>query len=394
MPVVPASREVFGAERGPRAPLRKASASRLTTRLHELDALMSRELLCEWLKLPAAPWPVNHYALLGLPPGQGTTEEIEQRVLERMESLRHHQLLYPDQVTEGMNLVAQAMICLTDPKARYDYDRQLGLITAEYPAPPPESPVIDVPPIEKRRPKPSRPDLPAPNLPAVNVLPAADTEAEPVADEILIPELADEEPLRLSADEEDETSGEAAYRLVEEPKPQAAPAEAPVDYRTPRRKLYANIVRVRRVLRVWERLRAYLDEPEKTFERRTDTVAFMACLSELRPLLPTVADLVGGPSQHGNLVAVLTRQQLIVEMFRSLLPSQREALARDCQSAHYVLLEHYAELRAQARQRTARNFARRVWRPLLREIVARPEWLLLGISIVALVVAFYRSVPR
>jgi hypothetical protein len=288
------------------------------------------------------------------------------------------------------------MICLTDPKARYEYDRQLGLITAEHPGPPqelleeiPAAPVIDAPPIEKRRPKSPRPDLPA-----VNVLPAADTEAEPVADEILIPELADEEPLRLSTDEEDETSAEAAYRLEEQPKLETAPAAAPVDYRTPRRQLYANIVRIRRVLRVWERLRAYLDEPEKTFERRTDTVAFMACLSDLRPLLPTVADLVGGPNQPGNLVAVLTRQQLIVEMFRSLLPSQREALARDCQSAHYVLLEHYAELREQARQRTARNFARRVWRPLLREIVARPEWLLLGISIVALVIAFYRSVPR
>ncbi len=366
---------------------------------------MSRELLCEWLKLPATPWPVNHYALLGLTPGQGTTEEIEQRVLERMESLRHHQLLYPDQVTEGMNLVAQAMICLTDPKSRYEYDRQLGLTTAEHPGPPQESPevisvapAIDVPPAEKRRSKPSRPDLPAPSsraeLPAVNVPSIADREAEPIADEILIPELADEEPLRIAPEEEEETGAEAAYRLVEEPKAPAAPAAPPVDYRTPRRKLYANIVRIRRVLRVWERLRAYLDEPEKTFDRRTDTVAFMTCLSDLRPLLPTVADLIGGPNQPGNLIAVLSRQQLIVEMFRSLLPSQRENLARDCQSAHYVLLEHYAELREQARQRTARNFARRVWRPLLREIVARPEWLLLGISIIALAIAFYRSVPR
>ena len=69
----------------------------------------------------------------------------------------------------------------------------------------------------------------------------------------------------------------------------------------------------------------------------------MACLSDLKPLLPTVSDLIGGPNQHGSLIGMLTRQQLIVDVFRSLLPSQREALARDCQSAHYVLLEYYAE---------------------------------------------------
>jgi uncharacterized membrane protein YdfJ with MMPL/SSD domain len=59
-----------------------------------------------------------------------------------------------------------------------------------------------------------------------------------------------------------------------------------------------------------------------------------------------------------------------------------------------VLLEYYADLRGQARRRTKRNFVRQVWRPMLREIVARPEWLLLGVSIIALVIAFYRSVPR
>ena len=107
-------------------------------------------------------------------------------------------------------------------------------------------------------PRPSRPETPARNVPAANVPPIDATEAGPIADEILIPELADEEPLRLAAGDDDEADGEIAYRVAEEPPPPPAPEAAPVDYRTPRRKLYANIVRVRRVLRVWEQLRAYL----------------------------------------------------------------------------------------------------------------------------------------
>ena len=74
---------------------------------------MGHELLCGWLEIAPDSWPPDYYALLGLPPGEGTTDEIEQRVLERMEKLRHYQLMHPELVTEGMNLLAQAMITLS-----------------------------------------------------------------------------------------------------------------------------------------------------------------------------------------------------------------------------------------------------------------------------------------
>ena len=86
----------------------------------------NRDLLCTWLNLPKAPWPPNYYLLLGLAWGQGSTEEIEHRVLERMEKLRQHQLMRPDAVTRGMNLLAQAMNCLTNPITRLEYDRTPG----------------------------------------------------------------------------------------------------------------------------------------------------------------------------------------------------------------------------------------------------------------------------
>src|SRR5262245_12031578 len=47
-----------------------------------------------------------------------------------MDRLRAHQLLHPDAVTEGMNRLAQALVCLTDPVARAAYDRTHGFAPA------------------------------------------------------------------------------------------------------------------------------------------------------------------------------------------------------------------------------------------------------------------------
>lgn len=87
----------------------------------------NRDLLCKWLNLPKSPWPPDYYTLVGLARGQGTTEEIEHRILERMEKLRQHQLMQPVAVTRGMNLLAQAMNCLTHPDTRLEYDRTLSI---------------------------------------------------------------------------------------------------------------------------------------------------------------------------------------------------------------------------------------------------------------------------
>jgi hypothetical protein len=365
---------------------------------------MSRELLSTWLDVPAAPWPPDHYALLGLSRGQGDTEEIEQRVLERMEKLRNYQLMHPELVTEGMNLLAQAMVCLTDPKSRDDYDRKLGLapretipsvIILEEEEEAPVVPAIEVAPPPPRK---SRP--PEPGTPTVYALDEEQSESEALPDAILIPEFV-EEPLPLPPEEDAEESDDETYtgvaeefrrrpELDEEPEPDEREWD---EGRAYRRGLYAELVRLRRVLHLWEQVRAYLDDPEKTFARRTDTIAFIARLTELRPLLDAVAEYVGGTNQPGSLLAMLTRQQLGVDTFRSLLPSQRDALAKDCRSAHYVLEDEYRRLRKYVRSLNVKGFKRRVWRPFLRQLVARPEWLLLFFGVVALVVAFVRSVP-
>lgn len=329
---------------------------------------MDRALLCTWLNLAETTWPPDHYSLLGFAPGEGRTEELEQRVLERMDLLRRYQLMHPETVTEGMNLLAQAMICLTDPVPRREYDRQIGRVADE---------PLELPDADDIRP------APLIELPLALPPEPKRTSLKEVDYPLPIPYPLEGPPEKIEADDEEV-----------EPEPLPATVQPTLATKTVRRELYAELVRIRRVLRIWDRLRLYLDDPAKAFLRRTETVAFMNCLAELRPLLPTVADLVGSSTQPGKLVAALAKQQLVVEMFRSLLPSQRESLSKDCRSAHFVLREHYQKLRAEVRRQTAKGFTRRIWLPLVREVIFRPEWVMLAVGLLALTIAFVRSVPK
>src|SRR5262249_4677779 len=78
---------------------------------------MNDQLICTWLGITDAAWPPDHYRLLGLPMGEPNIERIEEQVHRRLESVRRYQLTHPEIVTEAMNRLAQAFVCLTDPAA-------------------------------------------------------------------------------------------------------------------------------------------------------------------------------------------------------------------------------------------------------------------------------------
>ncbi|HEV2949212.1 MAG TPA: hypothetical protein VGX70_17695 [Gemmataceae bacterium] len=82
-------------------------------------------LICERLGLAVENWPPDHYALLGLPRGEGDSQVIEDRVHERMQRVRPLQIAYPEEASEAMNRLAQAWSCLTDPVARSAYNQSL-----------------------------------------------------------------------------------------------------------------------------------------------------------------------------------------------------------------------------------------------------------------------------
>src|SRR5438552_19183826 len=86
---------------------------------------MDRQLICTWLGLSDAAWPPDHYRLLGLEAGERNIERIEEQVHRRLESVRRYQLTHPELVTEAMNRLAQAFVCLTDPAAKRAYDVEL-----------------------------------------------------------------------------------------------------------------------------------------------------------------------------------------------------------------------------------------------------------------------------
>jgi hypothetical protein len=346
---------------------------------------MGQDKLRGWLNLPVGPWPPDHYALIGLTRGEGTAEQIEVRVLERLERLRRYQLPHPDEATEGMNLLARALDTLTDPEARRAYDRSLGIHTVPISEPPPLPqddlfhslfPDVSLRPVES----PGLVPFDEPLLPEAILLP--DVEDEPDVDD-------DPEFIEGSAAELPDVSvlpaTPAMARLEERPAPRLQRPQSP------KRELYAELARVRRVLRVWERARPYLTDTDRTFSRRTDALALMGCLAELRPLLPTVTDLVGGPHRPGGIVAALARQRLMFETLRSLLPTQRDALAKDFRSAHYRLAGYYDDLRDEVRRKNKKDWTRTTLKPFLNYLIDRPEWVLLPFALTALAVAAVRS---
>src|SRR5262245_63467957 len=90
---------------------------------------MSVELICSVFGLAPDQWPpADHYTLLGLRPWEADAARIEGRVEELSALLRSYQLAHPDAVTDALNRLAKALVCLTDPTARAAYDRAHGII--------------------------------------------------------------------------------------------------------------------------------------------------------------------------------------------------------------------------------------------------------------------------
>ena len=86
----------------------------------------------DWLGVPAEKIPPDHYTLLGLAPFERDAAKIQQATLERTKKVRPRCLKYHELGTQLLNEIATASVCLTDSKAKAEYDRALqsGGITA------------------------------------------------------------------------------------------------------------------------------------------------------------------------------------------------------------------------------------------------------------------------
>jgi hypothetical protein len=395
---------------------------------------MNHELICTWLGLSSPDWPPDHYQLLGLEHGEADTGRIEEQVHQRLERVRRYQLTHPDLVTEAMNRLAQAFVCLTDAEAKRAYDRVLlGSSTAlptavaleerpEPPPPPRSYAAEELVPIEsetngaERKPLDWRAlaglDRPAaPNYPLVPLLPAEAVEAPaagpprvaeppavaqppavpppesvpaPAADagtaappEIIIPEglpaaAAAPEPERLDPIVVQASAGEARRGLGT------------------KRGLYARIARTRKLLWAWEQAGKYLGQPQRRVTRPAEATDLIRQLARIQALMRGFPPLLGEAGQPGYLVVALARQQTPIPTFQTLLPSQRETLAQHWQAGHRLLTAHRQFLRQEARSLRRRNglaIAARAVRAFFSEY---PEYVLFALAVLALTVALAR----
>jgi hypothetical protein len=313
---------------------------------------------------------------------------VEQRVQERLDVLRRYQISHPEQATEGMNLLAQAFVCLTDPIAKRDYDQKLQVGKPSL-APPP----VRRPPVAGPSPPPV-PNAPGPRDPLVWLY----TPGMNGPGELPPPPPVRVAPITIEVAEEVETA---------EPTPPSppppAPTEVPIDPileaaqqsvqarrgLATRRALYRRVGLTRHLQRLWHRLGKYLNDTEKRLSRPE--------ASELYKLVEQIEEacfdfpLLGEAGQPGHLILSLTQLDRSKALL-TLSQGQRESLQRDWEAGLRFLEAHRDYLRVEI----AASRGRSRWVECVRAI---RSWLnekplagvLVLLALLALSIAVWRS---
>ncbi len=85
----------------------------------------------EWLGIPEGPRPPNHYELLRLKQFDDDTAKVRANYKKLNTHVRKYATgQYSVQSQEMLNEIAKAMLCLTDPERKRDYDESLGRVFA------------------------------------------------------------------------------------------------------------------------------------------------------------------------------------------------------------------------------------------------------------------------
>lgn len=355
--------------------------------------------ICSWLGIPPDQWPPDHYALLGLEAGEADAERIEQNVHQRLERVRHYQLTHAETATEAMNRLAQAFVCLTDAEAKRAYDR---LLLGEPPAPD-KAAAVEAPPA------PTEPAAELPAGPAETPPPSSqqrtvlDLALGDTAERLQPPSPAPPSMEEIEAPELIDLAEEEALPAVEL-SPTVAPAE-PVDSVMEaarssqparrglgtKRALYYRVARTRSLLTAWSRAGKYLNDSKRKLSRPAEAREFLELLAAIRRLLENFPPLLGEAGQPGYLVIALAKQQVIVPTFQTLLPSQREALARDWVSGQKLLVAHKDFLRQELRGLRHKTPVGRALRAIRAFLNENPAGLLVVLALLALAIAMWRE---
>jgi hypothetical protein len=388
--------------------------------------MMKHEGLCGWLGLSPEHWPPDHYTLLGLQPGESDLTRIEQAVHERMARLRCYQCSNPELVTEGMNRLAQAFLCLTDPRAKAAYDTGvLSLVGAASPTPLVATkkdtglrkrPVAAVADTQPMIPPPVRTAvLPAAlmdtaisgpktqvewkaNVPPPPVRAAA---APPVGETTVVPVSEAIPPLPPAVESEPSTSVTRVQQPAVADPPSSVSSSGPLaKYKgfSPsllrllscrhglgtKRALYRRIRKTRRLLHAWERAGKFLRKPKRQLKNETEAKELGKALAAIGEHLKGLPRFLGRPGQPGYRIAARARLAYSVDWLNSLDDEQRELLAQDWAAGQTLLSSHRQFLRKEAR--SIRNLSG--WRLVARVIACDLplEMALLTVVLVVLII--------
>jgi hypothetical protein len=370
---------------------------------------MNQQLIHDWLGLPAVNGPVTYYTLLGLPPGESDLPRIEQRVHERLEKVRCYQLSHPDEATEAMNRLAQALVVLTNAESKKAYDA--GLRTLAPPVPVRATVterVADSPSaVLRSRPKSDRPaarpgaadsgartviDLDTTTIPPAP-LPPSSTVSLPSASSKSVngkPAPAPkDEPFLLEDDPDTPILESAPADPVFETARSSPAAKRGLGTK---RALYHRIANTRQLLWAWDQAGRFLKQPKRRVTRPAEENVLVRHLTDIRELLEDFPALVGRPGQPGQHVSAIARQQFIAQTFKLLDINQREALSKDWMAGRTLLAFHRQFLRQELRSLRKRTWCGRGIRAVRASLNDHPGYVLLVLGGLALLVALYHWV--
>jgi hypothetical protein len=287
---------------------------------------MNHQILCTWLGLTTKDWPPDHYTLLGLKPDDVDLARIEQCVQERMARLRCYQLSHPEEATEGMNRLAQALICLSEAASKKSMK----------PAPPRNGMPPAVKGVGKEtvvlRPTKATGDT------AVIEQTKADWRSKPPPVRATPPPAAKTEPAAaIPPLPPAQAPGHASG--IEELKALAYSTQARVGLGT-LPALIDRIDQTRVLLTAWLRLGEYL-------QKRKDGTGLPRVLDTIRTVTEDYPPFIGHPGKPGYRVVALARLAMTFDMVQKMEQGQRDDLLRDWNAGCNVLLEHRRYLRRQ-----------------------------------------------
>jgi hypothetical protein len=347
---------------------------------------MNHQQICTWLGITDADWPPDHYRLLGLEAGEPNIQRIEEQVHGRLEAVRRYQLTHPELVTEAMNRLAQAFVCLTDPAAKLAYDLDLR-------GEPSGSAVA----VEEA------PDGLAWLHNASEDLVPLDEEVEPVVNEQPLEAGQALNPTKLAELPLDATPPDivipdglppnvAAASAAEKIDPAAAEASAAQARRGigTKRTLYFRIARTRKLLVAWEQAGKFLAHPQRRITKPAEATELIRLLARIQSLLGGFPPVMGQAGQPGYHVIALAAQNAPVPVLQTLTPSQREALAQHWEAGKKFLTAHCQFLRQEARARRRRSRLGRAARAATAFVAEYPEYVLFALALLAVTIAISR----